>query len=166
MSDEESKKEPGVRVAPVRLKNPGTVITFTDLIRGEITFDTTELQDFVIARSINDPLYHLAVVIDDADMSISHVIRGEDHISNTPRQILIQEALGLPRPTYAHYPLHLSADRAKLSKRTGDVAVRSYREKGSLPEALRNYQIYAANAPTNTPEFSTIRERLAQLRGK
>ncbi len=139
VSEEESKKEPGVQVHPVRLKNPGTKITFTDLIRGEITFDTTELGNFVIARAEDDPLYHCAVVVDDAKMGITHVIRGEDHISNTPRQILIQEALGFPRPAYAHYPLHLSTDRAKLSKRTGDVAVREFREKGYLPQALLNY---------------------------
>ncbi|MDB5238456.1 MAG: glutamyl-tRNA synthetase, glutamyl-tRNA synthetase [Candidatus Kaiserbacteria bacterium] len=139
VSEEESKKEPGTMVQVVRLRNPGTAITFTDLIRGEITFDTTELGDFAIGRAIDDPLYHLAVVVDDASHGITHVIRGEDHISNTPRQILIQEALGYPRPQYAHYPLHLGADRSKLSKRTGDVAVKSYREKGFLPQALLNY---------------------------
>lgn len=139
VSREESKQSPGTMVEIVRLRNPGTIITFTDLIRGDITFDTTELGDFAIARAIDDPLYHLAVVVDDASEGITHVIRGEDHISNTPRQILIQEALGYTRPTYAHYPLHLGADRSKLSKRTGDVSVRSYREKGYLPEALLNY---------------------------
>ncbi len=139
ISEEESKKEPGKMAKVVRLRNPNKVVTFTDVIRGEISFDTTELKDFVIARAIDDPLYQFAVVVDDGDMGITHVIRGEDHISNTPRQILIQEALGYPRPVYAHYPLHLGADRSKLSKRTGDVAVRSYREKGYLAPALLNY---------------------------
>ena len=139
VSDEESKTEPGQHVRPVRLRNPGKTITFTDIIRGEITFDTTELGDFVIARGEEDPLYNFAVVVDDAEMGITHVIRGEDHISNTPRQILIQEALGYPRPQYAHFPLHLAADRSKLSKRKGDVAVRDYRAKGYLPDALLNY---------------------------
>ena len=133
LSEEESKKEPGKMARVVRMRNPGKVVTFTDVIRGEITFDTTELKDFTIARAIDDPLYNFAVVVDDASNGITHVIRGEDHISNTPRQILIQEALGYPRPLYAHYPLHLGADKSKLSKRTGDVAVRSYREKGYLP---------------------------------
>ena len=128
VSEEESKKDLGVKVNVVRLRNPGIDITFTDVIRGNITFNTTELKDFVIARSLNDPLYHLAVVVDDFEMSITHVIRGEDHISNTPRQILIQEAIGAPRPIYAHYPLHLAGDRSKLSKRKGDVAVKNYRE--------------------------------------
>ncbi len=139
VSDEESKKDPSVRVQPVRLRNPGTSITFTDIVRGDITFDTTELGDFVIARAIDDPLYHLAVVVDDAEMQITHVIRGEEHISNTPRQILIQEALGYARPEYAHYPLFLGADKSKLSKRKGDVAVKDYRAAGFLPEALLNF---------------------------
>ena len=139
LSEEESKKEPGKMVRVVRMRNPGKIVTFTDVIRGEITFDTTELKDFTIARAIDNPLYNFAVVVDDGEMGITHVIRGEDHISNTPRQILIQEALGYPRPEYAHYPLHLGSDRSKLSKRTGDVAVRSYREKGYLASALLNY---------------------------
>jgi glutamyl-tRNA synthetase len=139
VSEEESKKEAGTTVRVIRLRNPGRVITFNDVLRGDITFDTAELGDLVIARSESDPLYHFAVVVDDAEMGITHVIRGEDHISNTPRQILIQEALGYSRPVYAHYPLHLATDRSKLSKRKGDVAVRSYREKGYLPEALLNY---------------------------
>jgi glutamyl/glutaminyl-tRNA synthetase len=163
ISEEESKKEPGTMVHPVRLKNPGTKITFIDLIRGEITFDTTELKDFVIARAIDDPLYHLAVVVDDADMGITHVIRGEDHISNTPRQILIQEALGFARPAYAHYPLHLSAERSKLSKRTGDVAVRSYREKGYLPEALLNYLSVLGWTPPSGKEILSLEQMVADF---
>ena len=163
VSDEESKKDPGVRVSPVRLKNPGSVVTFTDLIRGEISFDTTELKDCVIARSITDPLYHLAVVLDDSDMGITHIIRGEDHISNTPRQILIQEALGIPRPLYAHYPLHLSADRAKLSKRTGDVSVRSYREKGFLSGALLNYLAVLGWTPPSGKEILSLNEMISEF---
>src|SRR3989344_4705396 len=135
-TEEESKKEAGKTVRVVRLKNPGSTITFTDMIRGDITFDTKELGDFVIARSVDDALYHFAVVVDDAQMGITHIIRGEDHISNTPRQILIQEALGYTRPAYAHYPLLLGADRSKLSKRTGDTSVKSYRDQGFLPEAF------------------------------
>ncbi len=163
VSEEESKKLPGTTVRVIRLKNPGSRITFVDLIRGEITFDTAELGDFVIARAIDDPLYHLAVVVDDADMRITHVIRGEDHISNTPRQILIQEALNLPRPAYAHYPLHLSANRAKLSKRTGDVAVRAYREKGYLPQALFNYLAMLGWTPPSGREILTIEEMMAEF---
>ena len=101
----------------IRFKNPNKKVKFNDLVRGEIEFDTTELKDFIIAKSVDEPLYHLAVVIDDFESNITHVIRGEDHISNTPRQILIQEAIGAPRPIYAHLPLILAPDRSKLSKR-------------------------------------------------
>ena len=163
VSEEESKKEPGKMVQVVRLRNPGKSITFTDIIRGDITFDTTELADFAIARAIDDPLYHLAVVVDDAEMNITHVIRGEDHISNTPRQILIQEALGYTRPEYAHYPLHLGADKSKLSKRTGDVAVKSYREKGFLSSALLNYIALLGWTPPSEREVMSLEEMIAEF---
>ena len=139
ISKEEAKDGSGRTVEVVRLRNPGRSITFTDVIRGDITFDTTELKDFVIARSINDPLYHFAVVADDGDAGITHVIRGEDHISNTPRQILIQEALELPRPIYAHLPLILAPDRTKMSKRKHQTALREFRKQGYLPEAMINF---------------------------
>ena len=163
ISQEASKKEEGKRVQVIRLKNPGSKITFTDLIRGDITFDTAELKDFAIARAVDDPLYHLAVVVDDAAMGITHVLRGEDHISNTPRQILIQEALGLPRPAYAHYPLHLSPERAKLSKRMGDVAVRDYREKGYVPEALLNYLAVLGWTPPSQREILSLSEMIEEF---
>lgn len=158
ISEEESKKEPGKTVRVVRLKNPGKKITFNDLIRDDISFDTAELGDFVIARTEDEPLYHFAVVVDDAEMNVSHVIRGEDHISNTPRQILIQEALGFERPLYAHFPLNLAADRSKLSKRKGDVTVRSYREKGFLPEALVNYLAIIGWTPQSGKEILSLEE--------
>lgn len=139
VSEEDSKAEPRKKVQVVRLKNPGTSITFTDLVRGDITFDTAELGDFVIARAIDDPLYHFAVVVDDMDMEVSHVIRGEDHISNTPRQILIQEAIGAVRPAYAHLPLILAPDRTKLSKRHGATSIADYRAEGFLPEGFVNF---------------------------
>jgi glutamyl-tRNA synthetase len=163
VSTEESKKEPGTMVQVVRLRNPGKSVTFTDEIRGDITFDTTELGDFAIGRAIDDPLYHLAVVVDDATHGITHVIRGEDHISNTPRQILIQEALGYPRPVYAHYPLHLGADKSKLSKRTGDVAVRSYREKGFLSKALFNYIAMLGWTPPSEREIMSKDEMIQEF---
>ncbi|HEU4677385.1 MAG TPA: glutamate--tRNA ligase [Candidatus Paceibacterota bacterium] len=139
VSKEESKMHPGTEVEVVRLKNPNTTITFMDKIRGEITFDTTELGDFVIARSLDDALYHFTVVVDDHEMEVSHVIRGEDHISNTPRQILIQEAIGAERPVYAHLPLILAPDRSKLSKRHGAVMLSEYRRQGYVRSALVNY---------------------------
>ncbi|MDO8576145.1 MAG: glutamate--tRNA ligase family protein [bacterium] len=163
LSEEESKKESGKIVRVVRMRNPGKIITFTDMIRGDITFDTTELKDFTIARAIDDPLYNFAVVVDDGEMGITHVIRGEDHISNTPRQILIQEALGYPRPAYAHYPLHLGSDRSKLSKRTGDVAVRSYREKGYLAPALLNYLGTLGWTAPSGREILSLEEMIAEF---
>lgn len=139
LSKEESKMRPGEFVEVVRLKNPNKSITFEDEIRGEITFDTTELGDFVIARSITDPLYHFTVVVDDHEMEVTHVIRGEDHISNTPRQILIQEAIGAARPKYAHLPLILAPDRSKLSKRHGAVMLSEYERQGFVQPAIINY---------------------------
>lgn len=138
VSKEEPKKEGG-RDSVIRFKNPNKKVAFDDLIRGRIEFDTTDLGDFVIAKSLDEPVFHLAVVADDFDMGITHVIRGEDHISNTPRQILIQEAIGAPTPSYAHIPLVLSPDRTKMSKRKGAKALAEYRAKGYLKEAMLNY---------------------------
>lgn len=126
---------------------------FRDLIRGEIEFDTTELGDFVIAKSITEPIFHFAVVLDDYLMGITHVIRGEDHISNTPRQILIQEALGAPQPVYAHLPLVLAHDRSKLSKRHGAQSMTYYRDAGFLPDALLNYMALLGWNPGTTEEI-------------
>ncbi|TSC68021.1 MAG: glutamyl-tRNA synthetase [Parcubacteria group bacterium Gr01-1014_72] len=147
----------------VRFKNPGSLITFHDIIRGPITFDTKELGDFVIAKSIEEPLYHLAVVIDDAALGITHVIRGEDHISNTPRQILLQRALGFAEPLYAHIPLILAPDRSKLSKRHGAVAVTEYREQGYLPEALVNYLALLGWNPGTDREIFSLDELAEQF---
>jgi glutamyl-tRNA synthetase len=142
----------------IRFKNPNKVITFTDLLRGDISVDTTELGDFVIARTIEEPLYHLAVVIDDFEMGITHIIRGEDGIYNTPRQILIQEALGAPRPTYCHFPFILGADRSKLSKRNGSIPVSEYKNMGILPDAFINYLALLGWNPGTTQEIFTREE--------
>lgn len=134
---EASEKDPAKKI--IRFRNPNVDITFADAIRGDVTFHTGELEDFVIARNADEPLYHLAVVIDDHEFGITHIIRGEDHISNTARQILIAEALGFPRPVYAHIPLILAPDRSKLSKRHGAVSINEFRDAGYLPEAFVNY---------------------------
>ncbi len=154
ISKEEPKKE-GERSEVIRFRNPNTTISFTDTIRGEVTFDTTDLGDFVIARSKEEPLYHLTVVVDDNAMEISHVIRAEEHISNTPRQILIMEALGFTRPTYAHIPLLLAPDRSKLSKRHGAVSVTEYKEKGFISDALVNYLALLGWNPGTDQEIFT-----------
>jgi len=144
----------------IRFKNPNTSITFTDLIRGDITFDTTELKDFVIAKDINTPLYHLAVVVDDFEMGITHVIRGEDHISNTPRQILIQRAIDAPEPIYAHIPLILASDKSKLSKRHGAVSVNEYKKQGYLAEAMNNFLAMIGWNPGTDQEIFNMDELL------
>jgi len=151
-----SKEDNGNEV--VRFKNPNKKVTFTDLIRGDITFDTTELEDFIIARNINEPLYHLTAVVDDFEGGITHVIRGDDGISNTPRQILIQEAIGAPKPIYAHLPLILAADRSKLSGRHGAVSVTEYKEAGYLPEALINYLALLGWNPGTEQEIFSMDE--------
>ncbi len=124
----------------IKLKVEPQAITFPDDIRGEVRVHTNSFAgDFIIARSINDPLYHVAVVVDDAAMKISHVIRGEDHLHNTVKHILIQRALGYNQPVYAHLPLLLDVQRRKLSKRSGETSLLAYRDRGFLPEAMLNY---------------------------
>lgn len=154
----ETPQEPGDREEVIRFKNPNKKITFTDLIRGEITFDTTDLKDFVIARSMEEPVYHLAVVVDDFEMGITHIIRGDDGISNTPRQILIQQAIGAPQPIYAHLPLILAPDRSKLSGRHGAVGVSEYRARGYLPQALTNYLALLGWNPGTDQEIFSMDE--------
>ena len=124
----------------VRFRNPdhGQVIV-NDIIHGPITFDSAELDDLIIARSDGTPTYNFCVMVDDYDMRITHVIRGDDHINNTPRQINMIRAMGAEPPVYAHVPMILGPDGAKLSKRHGAVSVLQYREDGFLPEALLNY---------------------------
>jgi len=123
----------------IRFQVPDKEVVFKDLIRGEVKIDSELMGDMVIAKDLDTPLYNLAVVVDDYEMQISHVIRGEDHISNTPKQILLQEALQLPQPQYAHLPLILAEDRTKLSKRHGNNSVTKFREEGYLPEATINF---------------------------
>ncbi len=163
VSKELAKDDSSREVEVVRLKNPGASITFNDLVRGEVTFDTTELGDFVIARSIDDPLYHFAVVVDDADSKVSHIIRAEEHISNTPRQILIQEALGFSRPHYAHIPLILAPDRSKLSKRKHGASLRNYREQGYLPQGVINYLALLGWNPGTDEEYFTLEDLVTRF---
>ena len=124
----------------VRFKNPkeGSV-TWVDLVKGKITINNEELDDFIIARSDGSPTYNFCVVIDDWDMKVSHVIRGDDHINNTPRQINLLAALEVSVPYYAHLSMILGDDGQKLSKRHGAVSVMTYKDDGYLPEAIKNY---------------------------
>lgn len=140
--------------------DPERAITFDDMIRGPVTVLAKHVGQLVIAKSLDEPLYHFAVVIDDIDMAITHVIRGEDHISNTPKQLLIYEALGASVPRFAHLPLLLGADRSKLSKRNGDTSMTHY-QQDYLPEALINF--LGSLSYTFDPEMLTRDEMVAQF---
>jgi glutamyl-tRNA synthetase len=137
----DSKAAPPAGVAPViRFKNPlDGEVTFHDLVKGAITIANSELDDLVLLREDGVPTYNFGVVVDDLDMNITHVIRGDDHVNNTPRQINIFRALGTGLPQFAHVPMILGADGERLSKRHGAVSVMQYAEEGYLPEALLNY---------------------------
>lgn len=154
----EQPTDEGKSASVIRFKNPGRKVVFHDEVRGDIEFDTTELGDFVIAKDMEHPLYHLAVVVDDFEMGVTHIIRGEDGISNTPRQILIQEAIGAPRPVYAHIPLILAPDKSKLSKRHGAVSVMEFRDEGYMPEALNNFLALLGWNPGNDREVFSMDE--------
>ncbi|MCX6712993.1 MAG: glutamate--tRNA ligase family protein, partial [Candidatus Vogelbacteria bacterium] len=162
ISKEEIKKE-GDRTEVIRFKNPNKIVTFHDLVRGDISTDTTDLGDFVIAKSLDEPIFHLAVVVDDFEMGITHVVRGEDHISNTPRQILIQEAIGATTPYYAHLPLLLAPDRTKLSKRKGALAMTEYRDRGYLPQAILNYMALLGWNPGTDQELLSKEELIEKF---
>lgn len=155
-----SEETEGERKQVIRFKNPGERVVFQDLIKGEIAFDTKELGDFVIAKSLAEPIFHFANVVDDRAIGITHIIRGEDHISNTARQILIWRALGGEPPNYAHIPLILAPDRAKLSKRKHgeSVSVNFYKSQGYLPEALVNYLALLGWNPGDDREIFSIAE--------
>jgi glutamyl-tRNA synthetase len=126
----------------VRFRNPPDgVVVVQDLVHGPVTFQNAELDDLIIARSDGTPTYNFSVVVDDMDMGITHVIRGDDHLNNTPRQMNMLQALGASVPVYAHVPMILGPDGAKLSKRHGAVSVLQYEEEGYLPDALLNYLV-------------------------
>jgi glutamyl-tRNA synthetase len=151
----------GVQPA-IRFKNPvDGVVEFDDLVRGKITIANSELDDLIIARSDGVPTYNLSVVVDDIDMQVTHVIRGDDHINNTPRQINIMRALGAEIPKFAHVPMILGSDGQRLSKRHGAVGVMQYRDEGYLPEALLNYLVRLGWSHGDQEVFS--RDELVQL---
>ena len=159
----EEPKEEGGRTEVIRFRNPKKAVTFDDAVRGAISFDTTELGDFVIAKSFTEPLFHFAVVVDDWDEGVTHVVRGEDHISNTPRHMLIQDALGAPRPVYAHLPLIVGGDKSKLSKRKGAKPIIEYRELGYLPEAILNFDAFLGWHPTGEKEVYSKKELIEEF---
>jgi glutamyl-tRNA synthetase len=140
LSDEErAQREAAGAPRAVRFRVPAGRTSFPDLVHGPIDFDNANIEDFVVLRSDAQPTYHLSVVVDDIDMAITHVVRGDDHISNTPKQVLLYEAFGHRAPSFAHVPLILGPDKKRLSKRHGATSVMEYHRLGYLPEAMVNF---------------------------
>ena len=148
----------------IRFRVPKKELIFNDLVKGELKFDTSLIGDFVIMKSNGTPTYNFAVVIDDMLMKISHIIRGEDHISNTPKQILIYEALGTEVPRFGHLGMILAPDRSKLSKRHGATAVSEFVEKGYLTEALLNFVALLGWAPSDGEEIKPLEKIIEDFR--
>lgn len=142
----------------IRFRTPDTRVEFKDVIRGTVSFDSSLFGDLPIAKDLDTPLYNFAVVVDDELMHITHVIRGEDHLSNTPKQILFQKALGFREVAYAHLPLILAADRSKLSKRYAETSLFEYKKQGYLPEAMVNFLILLGWHPKDDKEIFTLPE--------
>jgi len=148
----------------VRLKLPANKdITFTDLVRGEITINTEDLDDQVLLKSDGFPTYHMAVVVDDHLMGVTHIVRGEEWLPSTPKHVYLYEAFGWEKPTYVHLPTVLNKDRKKLSKRHGDVSVEDFRKKGYLPEGLVNYLALVGWAPESNKEILTMEELIEEF---
>ncbi len=147
----------------IRFKVPEVKVEFKDLVRGKVVFDAALFGDIIIAKDLDTPLYNFAVVVDDALMQISHVIRAEDHLSNTPKQILMQRALGFAEPIYAHIPLILNVDRSKMSKRFSDTALLNYRERGYVPEAMINFLALLGWHPRGDKEVLSREKLIAEF---
>jgi len=147
----------------VRFFVPEGVTTFTDLVRGRIEFARQNIDDFVILRSDGVPTYHLSVVVDDVEMEITQVVRGDDHISNTPKQVLLYEALDAPVPEFAHVPLILGPDKKRLSKRHGATAVGEYETRGYLPEAMINFLALLGWSPGGNQEVFSREELIERF---
>ncbi|MEO8251796.1 MAG: glutamate--tRNA ligase [Chloroflexota bacterium] len=147
----------------LRFQVPPDKIRFDDLIRGDVEFDNALLGDFVIVRGDGMPLYHFVVVVDDEAMAITHVVRGEDHLSNTPKHIALIRALGYREPRFGHIPLILNPDRSKMSKRKSQTAITAYREQGYLPEAMVNFLAFLGWSPGTEEEIFSLEELAARF---
>lgn len=155
-SEEVKKKLAEGQQSVIRFKTPVKKVSFNDMIRGKVEFDTSLIGDISIAKDLAAPLYNFAVVVDDFEMKISHVIRGEDLLPNTPKQILLQEALGFPQPEFGHLPLILGPDKSKLSKRHRAVSIEEYKKEGYLPETLINFLAFLGWNPGTEREIFSI----------
>jgi len=147
----------------IRLAVPGGTTTVQDIIRGDVTFENDTIDDFIIFKSNGMPTYNFATVVDDHFMEISHIIRAEEHLSNTPKQILVFQALGYELPTFAHVPMILAPDRSKLSKRHGAISVEEYRDSGYLPEAINNYLALLGWSPEEEEEIIPMEKIVASF---
>ena len=156
--DEIARLEAGGAPRAVRFRVPAGTTRFVDLVHGPIEFDNAVIEDFVILRSDGQPTYHLSVVADDIDMAITHVVRGDDHISNTPKHVLLFASLGAAVPSFAHVPLILGTDKKRLSKRHGATSVVEYRRQGYLPEAMVNFLALLGWSPGTDQEVFTREE--------
>ena len=136
---ESLRRRAGGEPAVLRFRVPEGRTHLSDWIRGEVAFDNREVEDWVMVRSSGDPIYNFVVVVDDIEMRITHVLRGEEHLTNTPKQVLLYQAFGRTPPVFAHLPLMLGKDKKKLAKRTGDTSLHDYRDKGYPPEAVQNF---------------------------
>ncbi len=154
------KREGSAGVIRLAASDSREKIIFDDIIRGHVEFEANLTGDFVIAKDLETPLFHFVVVVDDYEMRISHVIRGEEHLANTPKHILIQHALGFTTPTYAHLPLILAPDRTKLSKRHGATSLVEYMEQGYLPQAMLNYLFLLGATPPEGKEVLSLGEMI------
>jgi glutamyl-tRNA synthetase len=160
-SDELARLESAGTPRAVRLLVPDGVTTFHDQVHGEIRFENRNIEDFVVLRSDGQPTYHLSVVADDIEMEITHVIRGDDHISNTPKHVLLFQALDRPVPAFAHVPLILGTDKKRLSKRHGATSVTEYTRMGYLPEAMVNFLALLGWSPGDDRELLSRDELIA-----
>ena len=167
LCDSDDNELAGTKMAQgraVRFRAPAGTTTIDDVVRGEVVFDHAQLGDFVIWRSDGSPTFVLANAVDDADMAITHAIRGEDLLSSTPRAVLVAEALGATPPVYAHLPLLVNEQRKKLSKRRDDVSLESYRQRGFLAEAMANYLALLGWGPRDGVEIRPMAEIVEQFR--
>jgi glutamyl-tRNA synthetase len=142
----------------IRFHVPQGRTEFEDQVHGTVSFDNANIEDFVVLRSDRHPTYHLSVVVDDVDMEVTHVVRGDDHVSNTPKQVMLYQAFNRPLPAFAHVPLILGPDKRRLSKRHGATSVTEYRRQGYLPEAMVNFLALLGWSPGNDQEVFTVSE--------
>jgi glutamyl-tRNA synthetase len=147
----------------IRFKVPAGQTSFSDLVHGPIVFDNDHIENFVILRSDGHPTYHLSVVVDDIDMAITHVVRGDDHVSNTPKQVLLYQAFGKPLPAFAHVPLIMGPDKKRLSKRHGATSVMDYERRGYIPEGMVNFLALLGWSPGGDDELFTMPELIARF---